>query len=178
MIPTTLPKALTHRQTERLLAAASSTRDRALLEVLYATGLRVSELCALTWDDVDVTHQMARVRNGKGGKSRMVLFSGSTVEWLGRYKSTLNGQLVDRIFPVTRKTVWQIVKGCARRARLKGVSPHTLRHTFATHLLDGGANTRQIQELLGHSKLETTQVYTHVARGRLKAVHGNCHPRG
>ena len=174
-----LPKTLSKSQVERLLQSAKgSVRDHTILEVLYSTGLRVSELCALQWADVDTVQGTIRVRDGKGGKDRIGVFSGVIVERLNEYRDSLNGQMVERVFPITRKTVWGIVTKCAKEARLSGVTPHTLRHTFATHLLDGGANTRDIQELLGHARLDTTQVYTHIAIGRLRKVHRECHPRG
>lgn len=174
-----LPRVLSEPQVERLLKQAKTIRDMAILEVLYSTGLRVSELCALKWVDIDTTTGTAMVRGGKGDKDRVVVFNGTMTQRLAMYLGTLDDGAVDgRIFPIARKRVWEIVTKCARAARLKGVTPHTLRHTFATHLLNGGANTRDIQELLGHANLETTQIYTHVSSARMRKVHRDYHPRG
>ncbi len=178
-MPQPLPKSLTERQMDKLLSATSRVRDRTILEVLYSTGLRVSELCSLQWTDINTAHQTLRVNNGKGGKDRIVIFNTQVTYWLAKYRTSLGGEpLADRVFPITRKTVWGIVTRCAGDAGLIGVSPHTLRHTFATHLLDGGASTPVIQALLGHADLNTTQIYTHVAMKRKLEVHRNCHPRG
>lgn len=173
-----LPKPLTKPQMERLLKSPTTIRNHTIIEVLYSTGLRVSELCSLQWTDIDMDRGMVRVRNGKGGKDRITLFSTTMLNQLTVYHESLNGQCVGRVFPITRKTVWEAVSNCGRMVGLSHVTPHTLRHTFATHLLNGGANTRDIQELLGHSRLETTQIYTHVAMDRMRKVHKGCHPRG
>jgi integrase/recombinase XerD len=163
---------------DKLLKSTTNIRDRTIMEVLYSTGLRASELCSLKWTDIDTDQGTIRVRDGKGGKDRIVVFNGTVTKQLAVYEESLNGQHVDRVFPIHRKTVWMIVKRCAKATGLSWVTPHTLRHTFATHLLNGGANTRDIQELLGHARLETTQIYTHVASARMRKVHREFHPRG
>lgn len=193
-LPRSLPKSLSEEQVERLLAApdtatAYGLRDRAMLEVLYATGLRVSELVGLTLSQVSVNQGLVRVI-GKGDKERLVPLGEEAVAWLVRYLGEARGPLVrrrptDAVFvtarggPMTRQAFWHNLKGHARRAAIEvALSPHTLRHAFATHLLNHGADLRVVQMLLGHADLSTTQIYTQVARARLKELHARHHPRG
>ncbi len=193
-LPRALPKTLTEADVERLLDSAApdtppGLRDRAMLETLYATGLRVSELVGLKLVAVNLGDGVLRV-TGKGNKDRLVPLGEEAVLWLRRYLSDarplLQGkQLSDAMFVtargsgMTRQAFWYLIK---RRARLAGItrplSPHTLRHAFATHLLNHGADLRVVQMLLGHSDISTTQIYTHVARERLKQLHAQHHPRG
>ncbi len=189
-----LPKSLTEAEVEALLGAPDpgdllGLRDRTMLEVLYATGLRVSELVHLTVDQVNLRQGVVRV-TGKGRKERLVPFGEEALGWLERYLREarpllLRGQLSDILFPtqrgsgMTRQAFWLIIKRYAAKAGItKSLSPHTLRHAFATHLLNHGADLRVVQLLLGHSDLSTTQIYTHVARERLKSLHARHHPRG
>jgi integrase/recombinase XerD len=189
-----LPHALTEAEVESLLAAPTADsvlglRDRTMLEVLYATGLRVSELVGLRLDQVNVRQGVVRVI-GKGGKERLVPLGEEAVTWIETYirdsrPALVRGQVTDSLFPtrrgavMTRENFWHLVKRHARRAGIvKIISPHTLRHSFATHLLNHGADLRSVQMLLGHSDLSTTQIYTHVARARLKELHARHHPRG
>lgn len=188
-----LPDALTQREVDRLLAAPDidrphGVRDRALLELLYATGLRVSEAAGLTLDRVSLEDRMLRCL-GKGGRERVVPFGETAAAWLRRYLEEERPRLARRssspaLFlsarggPLNRRTIWARVRRYAARAGLvKHVHPHTLRHTFATHLLANGAPLRVIQEMLGHADIATTQIYTHVDAGRLKQVHERFHPR-
>jgi len=189
-----LPDTLSPDEVERLLEAPDPTRplywrDRAILEVLYGSGLRVSELTGLALADVDAEHRVVRVL-GKGGKERLVPTGGPALRALGRYLSGVRpgldrGKGEGRIFlnargtPLSRVSVWTLVKESAERAGIgKDVSPHTLRHSFATHLLEGGADLAAVQELLGHADISTTQIYTHVDREYLREVHRSFHPRG
>ena len=189
-----LPDSLTEAEVERLLAApdpeeALGLRDRTMLEVLYATGLRVSELVHLTVDQVNLRQGVVRIV-GKGSKERLVPLGDEAIDWLQRYLRDCRAQLrqgyiSDFVFPgrrgaaMTRQAFWHLIKRHAQRAGIsKHLSPHTLRHAFATHLLNHGADLRVVQMLLGHSDLSTTQIYTHVARQRLKELHGQHHPRG
>jgi len=189
-----LPKALSEAEVERLLAAPDTgtplgLRDRAMLEVLYATGLRVSELVGLVMDQLNLTQGLVRV-TGKGGKERLVPLGEEALDWLKRYLAEARPALVqgrpsDHLFPgrdgggLTRQAFWYRIKAHARAAGIKtALSPHTLRHAFATHLLNHGADLRVVQMLLGHSDLSTTQIYTHVARERLRSLHARHHPRG
>jgi integrase/recombinase XerD len=189
-----LPKSLTETEVESLLAvpkidAALGMRDRTMLEVLYASGLRVSELVSLTLDQVNLRQGVVRVV-GKGSKERLVPLGEEAVAWLERYLAEarhdlVQGRLNDALFPtrrgaaMTRQAFWQLIKRYAKQAGInKPLSPHTLRHAFATHLLNHGADLRVVQLLLGHSDLSTTQIYTHVARERLKDLHARHHPRG
>ncbi|MDX1824390.1 MAG: site-specific tyrosine recombinase XerD, partial [Thiohalomonadales bacterium] len=189
-----LPKTLTESEVEALLDAPDTTtllglRDRTMLEVLYATGLRVSELVSLTVNQVNLQQGVIRV-TGKGNKERLVPLGDEAVSWLERYladarNSLLNGQACDALFvtqrreAMTRQAFWYMIKRHARNAAIeKALSPHTLRHAFATHLLNHGADLRVVQMLLGHSDLSTTQIYTHVARARLQDLHARHHPRG
>jgi len=189
-----LPGLLTPREVERLLAAPDgeapvAVRDRAVLELFYATGMRVSELCGLKLDDVHVDDGYLRCL-GKGSKTRVVPFGSASREALERYLLTVRPRLEKKgpsrfVFltvrgeAFSRQRLWQIVRAYTRRAGIdKPVSPHTLRHSFASHLLANGAPLRVIQEMLGHADIATTQVYTHVDPQRLKAVHHQFHPRG
>lgn len=189
-----LPRTLTETEVERLLAAPDTQdprghRDRTMLEVLYATGLRVSELVDLQPGQVSLTQGLVRVM-GKGGKERLVPLGEEAIAWLadfarGPRQELLAGRLSDYLFPtsrsdhMTRQAFWQLIKRYAFAAGIhKALSPHTLRHAFATHLLNHGADLRVVQMLLGHSDLSTTQIYTHVARERLKQLHARHHPRG
>lgn len=189
--PRTLPKALTTDQVERLLAAPSgekpaTLRDRALLELLYGAGLRISELVSLDVDDLDIERRMVRCL-GKGSRERIVPFGrpagGAVAAWVvrGRPAFSPRGPWLlcnQRGGRLTRQGAWKIVKAHADAAGLSGaVSPHTLRHSFATHLLDGGADVRVVQELLGHANVNTTQVYTQVSTTRLRRVYERAHPR-
>lgn len=189
-----LPKALTEAEVESLLQAPDvnrllGLRDRAMLELLYASGLRVSELVNLQVPQLNMRQCVLRVV-GKGNKERLVPLGEEAAEWLQRYleegrPALLRGRLNDGLFvtqrgaAMTRQAFWYLIKRYARQAGIaSGLSPHGLRHSFATHLLNHGADLRVLQMLLGHSNLSTTQIYTHVARERLKSVHAVHHPRG
>ncbi len=189
--PQKLPRHLTEEETERLLDAPNTAqpegvRDRAVLELLYATGVRVSELASLRLDQVDLEQGLLHCR-GKGSKERLVPVGKSALKWLERYlkmwpRPSVAGKrqplfLTNRGEQISREWVWSLVKDCARRAGLRDVSPHTLRHTFATHLIEHGADTRSVQTLLGHSDLATTQIYTHITNLRLRASYERHHPR-
>ena len=164
-------------------------RDRSILEVLYATGMRVSELLDLRLMDLDLEEGLCTVF-GKGAKERMVPLGGPARRSLDRYLRDTRpwlerGQGQGKVFlnqrgrPLSRMAVWSLVKVCAQEAGItKKVSPHTFRHSFATHLLEGGADLAAVQELLGHADISTTQIYTHVDREYLKDVHRTFHPRG
>ncbi|MGC8339116.1 site-specific tyrosine recombinase XerD [Cronobacter sakazakii] len=193
-LPQRLPKDLSEAQVERLLQAPTveepiELRDKAMLEVLYATGLRVSELVGLTMSDVSLRQGVVRVI-GKGNKERLVPLGEEAVYWLEQYLMhgrpwLLNGQSLDILFPsnrarqMTRQTFWHRIKHYAQLAGIDSekLSPHVLRHAFATHLLNHGADLRVVQMLLGHSDLSTTQIYTHVATERLRQLHQQHHPR-
>lgn len=189
-----LPTVLTHEEVERLLAAPDPDhpmhwRDRAVLELLYATGMRVSELAELGQTAVDLDEGVALVF-GKGSKERLVPIGKPARTALGRYLRDVRPKLdvgkgKGRVFlnargtPLTRQAVWTLVRNSCRRVGIeKDVSPHTLRHTFATHLLQGGADLAAVQELLGHADISTTQIYTHLDREHLREVHRRYHPRG
>lgn len=189
-----LPDTLTEEEVERLLATPQvnqplGLRDRAMLEVLYASGLRVSELVSLLLAQVNLQQGLVKVV-GKGNKERLVPLGEEALNWLERYIRDARGALLgvgqsDVLFPsrrgtaMTRQAFWQLIKRYAMAAGIdKPLSPHTLRHAFATHLLNHGADLRVVQLLLGHSSLSTTQIYTHVARERLKGLHARHHPRG
>ncbi|MEX0385743.1 site-specific tyrosine recombinase XerD [Spiribacter onubensis] len=189
-----LPEALTEAEVERLLNAPDAAsligqRDRCMLEVLYATGLRVSELVHLRMDQVNRQQGVVRV-TGKGGKERLVPLGESALDALSDYLQTVRPHLARgtrdaavfitrRGVGMTRQAFWYRIRDHARTAGItKPLSPHTLRHSFATHLLNHGADLRVVQLLLGHTDLSTTQVYTHVARARLQALHAEHHPRG
>ncbi len=193
--PRHLPKLLTERQVEALLAApdVDSTlglRDRAMLETLYATGLRVSELIGLKIVQVSLDVGVVRVL-GKGSKERLVPLGDEAVEWLRRYARSSRPVLAaeaktDHLFltarraPMTRQAFWALIKRYAVKSDIPAatLSPHVLRHAFATHLLNHGADLRVVQLLLGHADITTTTIYTHVARERLKQLHAQHHPRG
>ena len=189
-----LPKSLSEADVEALLQAPDlgepiGQRDRAMLEVLYACGLRVTELISLTLDQVNLRQGVLRVV-GKGNKERLVPMGEEAVVWVERYlrdgrQELLGGRPSDVVFPsqrgeqMTLQTFWHRIKHQAQVAGIaKSLSPHTLRHAFATHLLNHGADLRVVQMLLGHSDLSTTQIYTHVARARLQDLHAKHHPRG
>jgi integrase/recombinase XerD len=189
-----LPKSLSEAEVDRLLQApdldvALEHRDRTMLELLYACGLRVSELTSLQLVQVSVNQGVVRVF-GKGNKERLVPMGEEALDWLQRYLAGPRGELLkgipcDVLFPsrlgrqMTRQTFWYRIKIYAQRAGInKDLSPHTLRHAFATHLLNHGADLRVVQMLLGHSDLSTTQIYTHVAKQRMQELHAEHHPRG
>ncbi len=193
-LPRRLPDSLTEEDIENLLDEPDpevpiELRDKAMMEILYGCGLRVSELVALTVDEVNLRQGVIRII-GKGNKERLVPLGEEAVDWLVRYMrqarpELLKGRPADALFPgnrpvaMTRQTFWHRIKRYAVRAGIrKHLSPHTLRHAFATHLLNHGADLRVVQMLLGHSDLSTTQIYTHVARQRLQALHSSHHPRG
>jgi integrase/recombinase XerD len=189
-----LPKTLSEKEVEALLAApdtgeALGMRDRCMFEVLYACGLRVSELTGLTLSQISLAQGVLRV-TGKGGKERLVPIGEEALHWLQRYVMTarpelLRGRTSDALFPgrdggpITRQAFWYRIRHHARSAGIaRPLSPHVLRHAFATHLVNHGADLRVVQLLLGHSDLSTTQIYTHVARARLQELHDRHHPRG
>jgi integrase/recombinase XerD len=193
-LPRKLPDTLSEADVEALLAEPNSEdtvegRDKAMLELLYATGLRVSELVALTLEQISLRQGLVRI-TGKGGKERLVPMGEVAISELERYLQQNRPALLaygqsDVVFPsnrgrmMTRQTFWYRIKLYAQRAGIhKALSPHTLRHAFATHLLNHGADLRVVQLLLGHSSLSTTQIYTHVANARLQALHAAHHPRG
>ena len=189
-----LPRSLSEDEVESLLNAPAvgdplGHRDRAMLEVLYATGLRVSELVSLKHSQVNLNQGVLRIV-GKGNRERLIPLGEEAVRWLSDFlRGPRNEILLDRttdyLFPtrrgdrMTRQAFWHIIKRYARKAGVeRDLSPHTLRHAFATHLLNHGADLRVVQMLLGHSDLSTTQIYTHVARERMKELHSQHHPRG
>ncbi|MGP9800269.1 site-specific tyrosine recombinase XerD [Rheinheimera sp. NSM] len=188
-----LPKSLSEQDVEALLNAPDLTdliqfRDKAMLELLYASGLRVSELVGLSMQQLNLQHGLVRV-TGKGEKERLVPMGEEAAHWLLRYLrearvQLLGGQMLDVVFPsaraqqMTRQTFWHRIKFYAKVAHIQAeLSPHTLRHAFATHLLNHGADLRVVQMLLGHSDLSTTQIYIHVAQARLQSLHQQHHPR-
>jgi integrase/recombinase XerD len=192
--PLRVPKTLTETQVETLLAAPDvdtplGLRDRTMLELMYASGLRVSELVTLKTFNVSMSEGVLRVL-GKGSKERLVPFGEVARDWILRYlaqarAAILAGRQTDDLFVtgrgagMSRVMFWMIVKKHARAAGITApLSPHTLRHAFATHLLNHGADLRAVQMLLGHADISTTTIYTHVARERLKALHAQHHPRG
>jgi integrase/recombinase XerD len=192
--PLRVPKALSESQVEDLLAACATAspiglRDRTMLELMYASGLRVSELVGLKTVNVSFVESALRV-TGKGAKERLVPFGEEAHVWMERYLAEARGAILgrrssDALFvtarggPMTRQMFWKIVKARALAAGIAvPISPHTLRHAFATHLLNHGADLRAVQMLLGHADISTTTIYTHVARERLKALHALHHPRG
>lgn len=185
-----LPRFLTQQEVESLLNAPDLTdwrgvRDRALLELLYATGLRVSELLALTSSSID-NNRGVLVCTGKGGKQRYLPVGRSALYWLSKYTGTLEcrARAKTRVMfvnesgkPLTRQDVWMLLKRYASRLGLERVTPHTLRHSFATHLLQQGADSRSVQSLLGHSDISTTQTYIHLTNRRLRLTYDRYHPR-
>jgi integrase/recombinase XerD len=190
------PKTLSEEQVTALLNAPDietplGLRDRTMLELMYASGLRVSEIVSLKTVALGLNEGVVRVVNGKGGKERLVPFGGEAGQWLRRYLSEartplLEGKTTDAVFVgrhtgvgLTRQAFWALIKRYATVANIPvALSPHTLRHAFATHLLNHGADLRVVQLLLGHADISTTQIYTHVARERLKSIHQQHHPRG
>ena len=190
-----LPETLTEEEVERLLASpntnkAQGVRDRAMLEVLYACGLRVSELIGLTLSQVNLNNGVIRV-TGKGNKERLIPFGEQANEWISKFINEARADLLknkrpcDALFitnrgaAMTRQAFWHLIKKHSKNVGItKHLSPHTLRHAFATHLLNHGADLRVVQMLLGHSDLSTTQIYTHVAQARLQELHRKHHPRG
>jgi len=193
--PSRLPKVMSEKQVGNLLVApdlgtALGLRDRAMLETLYATGLRVSELVNLKLHEIGLNEGVLRAL-GKGSKERLVPLGELAIDWLGRYLNEarpeiLKGQQSEALFvtarggAMTRQAFWQLIKRYAPVAGIapEKLSPHVLRHAFATHLLNHGADLRVVQLLLGHADISTTQIYTHVARERLKSLHATHHPRG
>jgi integrase/recombinase XerD len=188
------PKTLSEQNVEALLAAPDvntplGLRDRTMLELMYASGLRVSELVLLKSIEVGMNEGVLRV-TGKGSKTRLVPFGEEARVWIERYLAEGRGTIIgakvaDALFvtslggPMTRQMFWTLIKKYALRAGINApLSPHTLRHAFATHLLNHGADLRVVQLLLGHADISTTQIYTHVARERLKKIHAQHHPRG
>ncbi|MBE2897385.1 site-specific tyrosine recombinase XerD [Pasteurellaceae bacterium TAE3-ERU1] len=194
-LPSRLPKTLSESEVGDLLNAPATDeplelRDKAMLELLYATGLRVSELVSLTLDSISLNQGVVRVI-GKGNKERLVPMGDEANYWIREFviygrDLLLNGTSSDVLFPsrrgqqMTRQTFWHRIKHYALRAEIdqNSLSPHVLRHAFATHLVNHGADLRVVQMLLGHSDLSTTQIYTHVANERLKNLHAKFHPRG
>jgi integrase/recombinase XerD len=187
-----LPKFLTVKEVRALLRQPEpddthGIRDRAMLEIMYAAGLRVSELVRLRMDDMHLNDNFLLCR-GKGGKERIVPLGKAAVEAVQRYLDAARPQLArettDGLFltqrgePFTRQGFWKMLRQYARKAGLTAkISPHVLRHSFATHLLEGGADLRSVQLMLGHSQITTTQIYTHVSHERLRRVYDRCHPR-
>ncbi|MGZ5080382.1 MAG: site-specific tyrosine recombinase XerD [Usitatibacter sp.] len=193
-LPRSLPKSLSEEQVEALLAApdvatAKGLRDRAMLETLYASGLRVSELVGLKTVQVSLDMGVLRIL-GKGSKERLTPLGQEAAAWIERYQREARPEILrarksDAMFvtsrggPMTRQSFWALIKRHAATAGIRhAISPHTLRHAFATHLINHGADLRVVQLLLGHADISTTQIYTHVARERLKALHRKHHPRG
>ena len=192
--PLRVPKTLSEAQVEALLGAPDvatplGLRDRTMLELMYASGLRVSELVGLKSVHLSLSEGALRV-TGKGAKERLVPFGDEAHEWLRRYLADARGAILgkqssDALFvtarggPMTRQMFWKLVKAHALHAEVRvPLSPHTLRHAFATHLLNHGADLRAVQLLLGHADISTTTIYTHVARERLRQLHAKHHPRG
>ncbi len=174
-VPKRLPRVLSVEQVEQLIGAVESNRDRAILELFYATGCRRNELGDLRVEDINFNARSILVRRGKGDKDRRVLFGGKAAEALKTY---LRDRRRGPVFGVCPATLWKVVRRAAKRANLEGVHPHTLRHSFATHLLEDGADLRAIQELLGHSSVGTTQHYTHLQTASLRNTLERFHPRG
>ena len=184
-----LPQFLTEDEMNQLLAAPDvateeGVRDRALIEVMYAAGLRVSELISLKQADVDVQSGLV-VCHGKGSKERRVPIGKSAIHWLQQYSAIRAGYgkpasphlFLNRGKPITRQFAWSLIKRYANKAGVKDISPHTLRHSFATHLLQHGADSRSVQTLLGHSDISTTQIYTHITDRHLRNSYDKHHPR-
>jgi len=193
-LPRSLPKSLSEAEVEALLGAPDvdrpqGLRDRAMLETLYASGLRVSELVGLKTVQASLDMGVVRVL-GKGSKERLAPLGEEAIAWIDRYQREARSALLgkrrsDALFvtprggPMTRQAFWKVVQRHAQAAGIpRAISPHTLRHAFATHLINHGADLRVVQLLLGHADISTTQIYTHVARERLKQLHRKHHPRG
>lgn len=198
-LPRSLPNVLSQSEVEAILNSPAESsldkrnlwlRDKAILETLYATGMRVSELIGLTQSNLLPEEGLVRVF-GKGSKERIVPIGGSALRWIARYKQETRNRLLKRgrsqniLFlnvrgtAMTRMSIWNIVQEYTIKAGItKDVHPHTFRHSFATHLLEGGADLRAVQEMLGHTDISTTQIYTHIDREYLKEVHKTFHPRG
>jgi integrase/recombinase XerD len=189
-----LPQSLTEPDVEALLAAPKVSeplghRDRTMLEVLYATGVRVSELINLKLSQINLNQGVLRIV-GKGDRERLIPLGDEAQDWIRDFIDGARGEIMlerqtEYLFPtrrgdrMTRQAFWHIIKRYAKKASIsKKLSPHTVRHAFATHLLNNGADLRVVQLLLGHSDVSTTQIYTHVARERMKELHGRHHPRG
>jgi integrase/recombinase XerD len=184
-----LPRFLTEEEIDRLLAAPDITtedgvRDRAMLELMYAAGLRVSEVVSLKQAEVDINAGVVNC-HGKGSKERRVPVGKSAIHWLQRYttlkaaygRAAYPNLFLDRGKPLTRQFAWTAIKRYSTAAGIGNVSPHTLRHSFATHLLQRGADSRSVQALLGHSDISTTQIYTHITDRHLRSAYDNHHPR-
>ena len=189
-----LPQSLTEQDVESLLAAPKVSdplghRDRTMLEVLYATGVRVSELINLKLSQINLNQGVLRIV-GKGDRERLIPLGDEAQDWIREFIDGARGEILlerqtEYLFPtrrgdrMTRQAFWHIIKRYSKKASIsKKLSPHTVRHAFATHLLNNGADLRVVQLLLGHSDVSTTQIYTHVARERMKELHGRHHPRG
>lgn len=178
-----LPEFLTQAETARIMKQAVNSRDKAIFELLYASGMRISELCSLTFEDLNLDENEITVF-GKGGRERIVLISNRAKTFLDAYTANMPKTPNSRVFlsvnkyPLQPRQVHRIIKKAAQRAGLtKKVSPHTFRHTFATRLLERGADLRAVQELLGHASVSNTQIYTHVSVERLRKTYLNTHPR-
>ncbi len=188
-VPIILPDMLTNEEVTKLLNSVSgndnlSIRNRAMLELLYATGLRVSELISLKFSNIDIEECFVKIF-GKGNKERLVPFGQKAQLYLKRYLRVRKNTKSEFVFltrlnkPISRIEFWRQLKQIAIKAGImKNITPHTLRHSFATHLLTGGADIRFVQEMLGHSSISTTQIYTHISQERLKEQHKKFHPRG
>lgn len=188
-----IPETLSYAEIEALISSPAvrdpaGIRDRAILETLYATGMRVSEIASVRMENVNLDVGFLKCI-GKGNKERIIPLGTKAVSWLGKFMSTarprlLGGRECEYVFVsrlgkrLSRQSVWKMIKSCAKRAGIKKtVRPHVVRHSFATHLLEGGADLRAVQEMLGHANISTTQIYTHVNKERLKSVHRQFHPR-
>lgn len=191
----TLPKVMSVEEVEKLLDVPDTTtdlgiRDRTILEVMYATGMRISEISHLTLDDLHLNMGIIQTI-GKGNKERIIPLGSVALDWLNRYLNNArqklemkNAQDIDYVFlnyrggQISRQGLWKVIKKLVQEAGItKNVTPHTLRHSFATHLLENGANLRIVQELLGHSDITTTQIYTHISTQRLNDIYNEYHPR-
>ena len=193
-VPRDLPDVLTTSEMDLLLlqpdtSTAFGIRDRAMLEVIYAAGLRVSELIGLKMEEVNLEAGFLRV-TGKGSKQRLTPLGKEAIHWLERYlkearPELCKGRLSEWVFPgrggksyISRQAIWQKIQAYSLKANLRKIHPHTFRHSFATHLLEGGADLRSVQILLGHANTVTTQIYTHISRKHLIEIHRKYHPRG
>ncbi len=193
-LPKNLPDVMTQNEIDSILQKPDTDkplgiRDRSILETLYATGVRVSELIGIKQSDVNIGMGVVRIF-GKGSKERIIPIGRPALEWIKKYQAEVRINLVEttshdmlylnaRGKPISRMTIWNIVERYTKEASItKAVHPHTFRHSFATHLLEGGADLRAVQEMLGHSDISTTEIYTHIDREYLKEVHKTFHPRG